>query len=74
MTRIVILTLYHIFTATKQSAPLPAAHNTAANEQGTYANSLAISHRGNSEKNKHFSLCNNYCKTLENPRGTALCQ
>lgn len=44
------LTLHHVFTATKQSAPLPAAHKTAANEQRTYANSLAISHRGNSGK------------------------
>lgn len=25
-------------------------------------------------KNKHFLVCNNYCKTLENPWGTALCQ
>lgn len=25
-------------------------------------------------QNKHFLVCNNYCKTLENPWGTALCQ
>lgn len=48
------LTLHHIYPATKQSAPLPAARKIAANERRTYANSLAISHRGNSEKNKHF--------------------
>lgn len=51
MTHIVILILHHIFTATKQSAPLPAAHKTAANEQRTYANSLAISHK---QKNSIF--------------------
>lgn len=41
-----------------------------------YANRLAISHTGKSEKHKRFfpPLCNNYCKTQENPWGTALCQ
>lgn len=67
MTRIVILTFRHVFAPTKQSTPLPVAHITAANEQRTYANSLAISHRGYGEKNKHFLVRNNYCKTLENP-------
>lgn len=47
----------HAFTATKQSAPLPAAHPTTANEQRTYANSLADSQWGGGKKkkkNKHF--------------------
>lgn len=65
----------HAFTATKQSAPLPAAHRTTANEQRTYANSLPDSHWGGGGKNPSiFLVRNNYCKTVENPCGAALCQ
>ena len=35
---------FFFFYCNKQSAPLPAAHKIAANEQRTYANSSAISH------------------------------